>query len=164
MALSIAARHELEELHRKNKDNFSPRTIVNFARDKKTALHDYFEWTDSKAAERYRILQAAQVQRLYVIVRQEDKPPIRGFVSLIQDRDFKAKKIGNGIRRHIDDVMDDEGLKANYIETVLMELRAFKRKYEQIQELSEVWDAINRVDERLRPSAAGASEPMQVTA
>lgn len=145
MSLSKAAQAELDQIRQKY-GVVAPRMVLNFARDEDTELHDHFNWDDGDAAERYRLLQAGQLIRAYVVVRSEDQPPIRGLVSLIQDRDYRAKEIGNGPRRHIDDVMDDEDMRANLLETALMELRAFKRKYASLQELSSVWNALEKVE------------------
>ena len=147
MSLSKAAHAELDEIRVKF-GVAAPRMVLNKAKHKDSALHDYFEWKDGAAAERYRLLQAAQIIRMYVVVKDDTKPATRGFVSLIQDRDYTAKKPGNGVRRFIDDVMADAGLRANLLETALMELRAFQRKYESLTELNVIWDSLRKVEEK----------------
>jgi len=151
-SLSKDAQAELEELRRQH-GVVAPRAILHYARKKTTALHGYFNWDNTDAAERYRILQAGALLRMYVVVRDENKPPVRGFVSLMQDRDSTAKTIGLGARRHIDDVMADDALRNNLLETALQELRAFKRKYESLKELSTVWNAIETVERTRKPES-----------
>lgn len=145
MSLSKAAQAEIDEVRAKY-NVVAPRMVLAKARNKDSPLHNYFEWKDGEAAERYRLLQAAQLIRMYVIVKDDSKPPTRGFVSLIQDRNYTAKKPGNGVRRYIDDVMADVGLRANLLETALMELRAFQRKYESLTELNAIWDSLRKVE------------------
>lgn len=142
--LSHAASSELEELQRKHV-NVSPRLVLDFARDKNTELHRHFEWSDDIAAERYRLYQAAGLIRLYVVIRGEGEQPVRGLVSIIQDRKSCA-----GIYRHIDDVMSDTKLRANLLETALMELRALRRKYEGLRDLAAVWESIDVTETKLR--------------
>lgn len=46
---------------------FNSRDVVEIARPKNSPIHDYFEWDDTIAAERYRIRQAQQlVAALYI--------------------------------------------------------------------------------------------------
>ena len=47
---------KLLELSKKN--NLTAREIVEEARKKNSPLHDFFEWDDSIAAEKYRLAQA----------------------------------------------------------------------------------------------------------
>ena len=70
---------------------------------------------------------------------------MRALVSLIEDR-----KVGSGFPgyRHINDVMNDEALRLNLIQTALIELRACRRKYDTLIELAEVWDAVAKVEVR----------------
>jgi hypothetical protein len=155
VALSPEASAELDSIRRKY-GAVAPRMVLNFARNEKTALHKHFNWDDTAAAERYRLLQAGQIIRMYVIVKDDSKPPIRGLVSLMQDRHPEAKKPGNGKRRHIDDVMSDAAMRQNLLDTALMELRAFKRKYEMLTELSAVWNALATIESAVVP--AGETE------
>ncbi len=45
-----------------------PKSIVNKARSPKSAMHKMFEWDDTEAAERYRIIQAQNILRVFVVV------------------------------------------------------------------------------------------------
>jgi hypothetical protein len=49
--------------------------VVKRARDRKSAMHDSFEWDDSLAAEEYRLTQAREIMRaLVVVIDKEDEP------------------------------------------------------------------------------------------
>ena len=48
----------LIELMKKNGGNLTPEMILDFARPKKSPLHDYFEWDNTKAAEQWRLHRA----------------------------------------------------------------------------------------------------------
>lgn len=130
--------------------------IVAFARaNPDSALWEDFEnqslWDDSHAAEQARLAYASRIIRLFVLKPVDDqKPPVRALVSLIEDR-----KAGSGFPgyRHINDVMNDEGLRLNLIQTALIELRACRRKYDTLIELAEVWDAVAKVETRFKPQA-----------
>lgn len=115
--------------------------VVEAARNKKSALYAEFKakglWDDAKAAEMARLEYAGRLIRTYVVKAiEEDLPPVRAMVSVVSDRER-----GGGYRP-IRDVLDDDNLRAQMIATALMELRALKRKYDQLTELAAVWAAI----------------------
>lgn len=64
----------------------TPQIVVDEARPKGAPLHDRFEWDDSVAGEKYRLVQAAQIIRAvrieYVAPGSEEKKFIRAFSSL----------------------------------------------------------------------------------
>ena len=51
------------------------KAVVKKARDKKSAMHDAFEWDDAAAADEYRLTQAREIMRsLVVVVEKADEP------------------------------------------------------------------------------------------
>jgi len=54
---------ELNRLAKQNGGKITPRMVVDAARDDNSPLHDYFEWNDSEAAEKYREMQARTLLR-----------------------------------------------------------------------------------------------------
>jgi len=124
----------------------SPRLIVDVARDGKNPLHGYFIWDDKIAGERYRLNQASLlIRRIKIdIVKPTGKTkmieikPVRQFPSPASLRG----KDGTGSYIHIEKVMKDDALRANMLETAKKELIAIKVKYENLTELSKVWEAI----------------------
>ena len=128
--------HELETIAAQHDGMLRPESVVEFARDEATALHGEFEWDDSEAARKFRIVQARQLIRLVVNVDPSaNGEPVRAFVSLSEDRVAK-----DGYRRLVD-VMNDEQRRAMLLRDALRELAAFKRKYSVLSELSKVFEA-----------------------
>ena len=115
--------------------------VLDDARNEDSPLHSYFEWDDSKAAERFRLNQArALIMHAKVcMVAGEKKFNVRAFVSLGADR------IDGGGYRPIGDVMSDAERRAELLRTALSELGNFKKRYETLGELSGVWHAIDEV-------------------
>ena len=108
-------------------------------------------WDDAKAADRARLEYAGRLIRVYLIKSTDDqKEPVRALVSLVDDR--KPNSGLPGYRR-LADVMSDVGLRENLIQTALMELRACRRKYNQLKELAKVWEAIAEANARHSPSS-----------
>lgn len=139
---------ELERLRQENGGLLKQQAIVDFARKPDTALHEDFDhqglWDDAVAAERARLDYAGRIMRLYLVPAKDDqKEPVRALVSLIQDRTVQSGRPGY---RALEDVMEDESLQENLLQTALMELRAFRRKYERLKQLASIWDALDAVE------------------
>lgn len=125
-----------------------PRAVVEAARDPDSVLHDYFEWNDSTAAEAYRIVQARQLLRTFVVHVGEPAVATRAFVSLTSDRIS-----GGGYRATIDVLSDDE-LREQMLQDALEEFQSFEEKYSQVTALAPVFQAARKVKRRhVRPEA-----------
>ena len=142
-SLSKQAAKELEALRKKNRKGLLiPAEIVQFAQKEETALHAYFTWDDSKAAELRRLDEAEFVIRLAVTVV---KHPEAGAVKArLECSPPSARTHGGGYRlasRVIKDSQQYEELR----QTAMAELAAFQRKYTAIDCLQPIFDAIEQV-------------------
>ena len=77
-----------------------------------------------------------------IIEAEEKRFTVRAFVSLTPDR----KSEGGGYRS-IASVMTDDEMKAQLFKDALGELGVFRRKYQGLKQLSEVFAAIDAVQE-----------------
>jgi hypothetical protein len=139
---------ELEAIRKSHGGHLRPEDIVEFARDKKTALHSRFQWDDTDAAHQWRLQQARQIIRVHVTVIQEDVGPVRAYVSLKTDRHHKG-----GYRAMVD-VLSDEEQYAQMLADALDELRTFRAKYNKLKELRPVWDAIDSIEPKATKKAS----------
>jgi hypothetical protein len=139
---------ELDSIAKANDNLLRPIDIVEFAKDKTTALHTCFEWDNKKASQEYRLWQAREIISVYVRVIHKNTKPVRAYVSLMNDR----KNIGGGYR-DIEIVLKDEYLRGQLLNEALDELERFREKYKQLQELSEVFTAIRHVRKRKKSVA-----------
>lgn len=144
---SDAIRAELELLKRGGL--VQPADVVARASDPESAMHSWFEWDDTEAAQQHRIWQARQLLRVFVTVESRDNKPVRAFVSLGSDR------YGAGGYRAMAEVLSDEELRAQLLADAVKELRSAERKYRQLQELSGVWSALDDVEgkDAMKPAA-----------
>ena len=114
----------------------TPKEVVEYAKNENTELHKCFEWDDKKAAEHYRVVQARQVLRSIVIVREdmpEDTPPIRLFYKTFDREGYKK----------IDFILQNEDEYEALLERAKQELKAFRRKYSMLKELNTLFDMID---------------------
>lgn len=138
-------REELEKIRDKNGGMLLPEAVVEFARDKKTALHAEFEWDDTEAAAQYRLVQARHVIRLNidVIPTENGNVAVPVYVSLVRDR-----RKGQGYRT-LRDVMNSADMRAQLLQQAVEELRRVQRKYESLRELAPVFTVLDRVARNL---------------
>ena len=135
---------ELETIRKRSGGILRPADVVAFASDPKTALHARFEWDDTKAAHLYRLEQARAIIRCSVKVMHDDNPPIRAYVSLVDDRQNGESYRGIG------DVMADAGLRETLLSQALREAQSWRQRYEHLRELAPIFDAIDRATEKPR--------------
>lgn len=139
MKASAQVAGEMCEALEQSASGLSPRTLLDANRETSAPLHDEFEWNDSEAAERFRLNQAATIIRNIVIVRTEqaDKPApsVRAFVNV---RD-EAQRSYVGIVH----AMSDEAMRESLMKSAIRDMDSFKNKYQDLQELSSVINAMN---------------------
>jgi hypothetical protein len=70
---------ELERI-RKAKGLLTPEAVIEEAKKKSSPLHEEFEWNDSLAAERYRLVQARTLIRAITVIVKDDAPPVSQYV------------------------------------------------------------------------------------
>lgn len=133
-----AIRAELERL--KSDGVIRPADVVEAARDERSPLHQLFSWDDTEAAHQYRLLQARNVLRVYVVVEEASGSNVRAFVSLTSDRN----KEGGGYRA-LADVLSDDALRDQMLRDAVTQLQNVRKKYSQVQQLAKVWDAVDEV-------------------
>lgn len=123
-------------------ETLTPDCVLERARDPSSALHPYFEWDDGEAAEKFRLMQASVLIRqcrVRVIAPDGQKTSVvRAFVSLPSDR------IAGAGYRTIESVLDSR--RVELLAMAFGELTAFKRKYETLHELADVFASIDRLE------------------
>ena len=62
----------------------SPTDLVEAARPEQSRIHDYFEWADETAAQRWRENQASYYLRAIVVIPPEHSEPVRAFHCVTQ--------------------------------------------------------------------------------
>ena len=118
----------------------TPKNLLNANREEGSPLHDEFEWNDGVAAEKFRESQAAYFIR-QIVVKEErnstEQIPVRAFVNI----DVNGTRSYHRLSR----ILSDEDLRHRLLSDARLEMQAFKTKYESLEELSEVFKAMNEV-------------------
>ena len=131
---------ELEHIRNKDGGVLYPASVVSFAMDSSTALHDRFEWDDVKAGYAYRLWQARQLIKAVVWIEPSTEKTTSLYVSLSGDRNE------NGGYRVTADVLSDDALRRQLLSDSFRDFDFWKRKYEKLNELSDVFMVMERVE------------------
>lgn len=126
------AGNELQRIYERD-GVIEPETVVAESRTPSAPLHSCFEWDDEKAAHKYRITQAQNIIRAIVVVDEAKQPETRAFVNVQREYHPVSVVVRNPEKREI------------LLQNALSELRWFERKYNTLQELSNVFAAIEEV-------------------
>ena len=116
----------------------TPENVLNKARDEGTELHKCFEWDNSVAGEKYRLIQARDIIRHFVIVtpdEPEDEEPIKVRSYQITT----TRNVYEPTRVFLQKPDEYSAL----LKRAKDELESFKRRYKMLTELEEVFEAID---------------------
>ena len=139
-----ARKAELREIEKQGGGVLHPAAVVEFARDKKTALHSAFDWNDTSAAAQWRLQQARNLIRVMVQIvedpRGNEPLTVRMYTALAEDRAGDGE---NGYR-YTPQLMTTATGRAAVLATALAELEAFQEKFAALTELADVFAAIRK--------------------
>ena len=117
-------------------ENITPQAVLEKAKDENSELHKCFEWDNDVAAEKYRTIQAGNVIRmLYIEPKSEDAPPVR-VLSRTSDTVYQPT------RTFLTNATEYEDL----LKRALSELESFRKKYETLSELEQVFEQIDLIN------------------
>ena len=134
----------LAELSKEKKNQLTAQDVVNDARNTKSPIHDYFEWDDSMAAEKYRLEQARCLIRSIdiVVTYQGEEKPVRAIVCV--------EYSGREAYVPIQVVAKNADLRQQIIEKALSEIISWQGRYETYKELGLIFGAIKQTQQELR--------------
>jgi hypothetical protein len=132
---------ELNRLAEENNGVLEPERVVVAASAADSPLHSFFEWNDGEAAAQFRITQARKLIRVCVSYIGPKEAPVlsRVFVSLSSDR-----RDGGGYRPMVE-VLSDDAMRSRMLRDAMEEMARFKRKYQHLQELVNVIEAMDLI-------------------
>jgi len=146
----MTRREALLDIQARNNGLLIPRIVIEEARPVDSPLHNAFEWDDTKAAARYRILQAQELIRS-IKITECDKEPVKVtmFVNLSSDRTDSSENNGY---RSILDIKDCPDLMDVAVNDALQALEGVRRKFDFLRSLQKVWDAIDECKQSRKPA------------
>lgn len=128
----------LEKLQESGKA-ITAETVLESARDESSPIHDLFEWDDTVAAEAYR---RGQASRVITNIHVEKKTTEGKTLKLRAYVDTTMEKRGTFV--NIEHAFKNVDTREIVLARAYNELRAFERKYRDLQEFAELFELINR--------------------
>lgn len=123
----------------------TPAKVVNKAKSERSVIHDYFEWDDSIAGEKYRIHQARNLMN-HIEVEiidngDEEVKTIKMFhnIQIVEESKDRGYLSLSSIVNSID-------YREQVIDRALTELIGWKKRHQQYSELEPVFAAIEEVE------------------
>ena len=114
----------------------TPQNVLEKARNKKTELHKCFEWDDSIASEKYRLIQARQIIQHFVIIHnegEETEQKIRSYQVTTEATKYEKTEL----------FLQKPDEYAALLERAKAELEAFKIRYRTLTELESIFEEID---------------------
>ncbi len=162
-----ALRGALMAIAERNEGVLNPLAVVEAARDPDSPLHPHFTWDDDEAAEAYRVAQAgALIRRVKLTIIKTDTTSGKA-VSITTTRSFQSRPSMRGDGKGYEPlqaILSDEDKRAEMLDTVLRELSAYRRRYKELAELSDVWAAIDDARDLFISERKGRDDEDRATA
>jgi hypothetical protein len=134
----------LETLRVKYKGELTPADVVADAKGHNSPLHSFFEWSDSEAAQQYRLQQARGLIRAVVAVIVSDDAPAKRTQAFVHIADPGAPHY-----RAVDQAMSSERTREMVLRQAFKEFRAWQKRYEHLEELADLFKAGTNLVERI---------------
>lgn len=118
-------------------------SVLDTARDRKSILHELFDWDDSIAAEKWRRNQASDLIRSVHFIYEEDdgnKRETRAFVS-VEREERSYVNVGT--------VMSDPDLRSQMLQRALAEAKQWRKRFEDLNELAQIFTAIDSTEAKV---------------
>lgn len=132
-------RGELTGIFRRHGD-LAPQIVVDEARPAGAPLHNRFEWDDSIAGEKYRLVQAAQLIRSvrieYTSPESGEKKFVRAFSSLRESGD--PERTGYA---PTEEILENEMTRRMLLRNMERDIADLKRRYGHLAEFAEMMQA-----------------------
>ena len=142
---SVSARtaHAALETIRRAAGAITPAAVVAAARRPSHPLHKCFEWDDSEAAEKWRHQQARTLIHSVRVIYAEADGPALGYVSVrVGGSENERAYLPTSV------VMSDGDYRDQALSDALRYLQGFAARHRHLEELADVFAAIDRVAAR----------------
>lgn len=134
----------LEMLREKFKGELTPADVIADAKSHNSPLHSFFEWSDTKAAEQYRLQQARGLIRAVVAVVVSAGVPAQRMQAFVH-----IAEAGTPHYRSVDHAMSSERTREMVLRQAFKEFRAWQKRYEHLEELADLFKAGTEMLERI---------------
>lgn len=134
-----------EILRIKGKTGLTAESIVMEAKKKNNPLHNFFEWDDDTAGEKWRLQQArVLINEVKIIIEDKEYYAFENVRISIGDVDGNREYVSR------DEILTNEDLRQQIIEKALNYLKYWKQQYENYIEFKVVVNAIKETESKIK--------------
>lgn len=132
----VKAEDIVSELNKISTTTITPEQVLSVARDDSSIMHQFFEWNDTVAAEKYRKIQAQQLILKIAYVRdEEDNQPKRYYHNIsYSTREYHP----------VEYIFQHEDAYSLLKKRAIDYLRNAEKKFAEIKELESIWPLIRQ--------------------
>lgn len=124
----------LWQIREENGDTLNPAMVLEKARPKVSPIHNFFEWDDGIAGDKYRLWQARYlIGRIEIIVQTEEgEEQTRAFYNISVETEDEGHERGYVT---IKDIQENEDYLEIVLENALGEIKSWQKRYSQYKRL-----------------------------
>ena len=145
-----AVGEHLELLRQQCKGELTPEDVLSDAKHDNSPLHSFFEWNDGEAAHQHRLSQARGLIRSVVAIYvsdendKEPRPAVRAkaYVHIPEPSAPHYREAGHA--------MSQKKTRQLVLQRAWRELQAWKQRYSDLKEFSDLFEVIDEVQKHLR--------------
>lgn len=143
--------HILRDLAEKNGGEITPEIVLQEAKRKNSPLHPFFCWDNTKAAEEYRLIQAASlIRRIKITIPSSDETSIkvRAFINVCPQAEAEEtpEEQARGVYVSFQHATTVESYREQMIANCKRDVEAFRRKYSALQEAGRIIKAMDHFE------------------
>jgi hypothetical protein len=131
----------IEQLVSDNDGEITPHIVLADARSKRSPLHDAFDWTDSEAAEKWRIQQARELIRCVQVVFDEDENTTSPLMVNVQ-----SESTGDRVYKRTSDVVQCVSEYVSAIGIIERKIHELETAVADIRRLANESESVARID------------------
>lgn len=123
-----------------------PSDVIEAARHPASPLHGSFEWNDSEAADKYRLVQARSLIARYTITHEvapDEYVTVRRYVALREDR---------GGYRTIEDIAESPSLREGLLDQLAQDLALLRARYSAYEKVLQLPALFREIDDAISKS------------
>lgn len=136
---------EFRRIEAENDGTLSPAIVVDEARPEEAVLHPAFEWDDEVAGEKWRVHQARNLICVVQVVKPEtaEPEPAEAQVAYVSvgSKQEGACYVSSAL------ILTNEDVRARVLHDALSQLKAWRRRFDHLNELAGLFQQIDAIDE-----------------
>lgn len=139
-------KEELEKLEQKYNGMLNPKDVVREASNLKSPLHNWFDWNDDEAGEKWRLHQAR------ILINHIKVTIIFNGTEKQYKKYLNVRVNGEDSRMYVsaENVSRNPNMREQILQKALMEAEYWRRTYEDYKELEDIFKSVDKTKKKLK--------------